>query len=81
MRQGVVIFRPPNATARRQSQTCLVLSHNGYSCHARQRYDNVLIVAFQRDKNEPDAEVEDVVELLKEAGVWDDEDTEVKAQG
>ncbi len=77
MRKGVIIARPPDATARWQSSTAMVLSHNGWSCQLRQRFDGVLIVAFDRDKNEPDSTLEELTELLKENGVYMDS-TEIK---
>ena len=77
MRNGVIICRPPDATARWQSSTAMVLSHNGWSCQLRQRFDGVLIVAFDRDKSQPDSTLEEFTELLKENGVYVDS-TEIK---
>ena len=77
MRNGVIICRPPDATARWQSSTAMVLSHNGWSCQLRQRFDGVLIVAFGRDKGHPDSSEEELAELLKENGVFL-ESTEIK---
>jgi hypothetical protein len=77
MREGVIICRPPEATAKWQSSVALVLSHNGYSCQLRQRFDGVLIVAFGRDKGQPDSTEEELTELLTEGGVFL-ESTEIK---
>ena len=80
MRKGVLILRDP-ATIRLQSQSCLVLSHNGFSCRATQRYDGLLLVHFQRDDGEPDMELADLQTILRENEIWDDEICEIKVQG
>jgi len=77
MRRGVIICHPPHATARWQSSVAMVLSHNGWGCQLRQRFDGVLIVAYERDKDKEDGTVEALEELLKENGVFL-ETTEIK---
>jgi len=77
MRSGVLICRPPHATARWQSQAALVFSHNGFSCQLRQRFDGVLIVAFERDAGQADMEAEELEKLLVDGGAWI-ESTELK---
>ncbi len=72
MRNGVVICPPPQATARWQSQTAMVLSHNGFSVDLRQRFDGLLIVAFERDDDEPDFEEEWLLDVLKAGDAWMD---------
>ncbi len=79
MRNGVIIFRSPEATARTHSQACLILSHRGYTCQVRTRYDGITAVAFQRDAGEPDVETKDVQALMEEAGTWDEDHTEIKS--
>jgi hypothetical protein len=78
MRQGVFIIRGENATVRRQSQACLVLSHSGWSCQAQSRFDGVLIVSMKRDDGEPDSSLEEVRTLLDEGGVFLEVDSELK---
>ncbi len=78
MRQGVFIIRGDDASPRRQSQACLTLSHHGWSCEARNRFDGVLIVAMRRDEGQPDASLDEVRELLVEAGVYLEGDSEIK---
>jgi len=78
MRHGVFIIRGENASARRQSQACLVLSHNGWSCEARNRFDGVLIVAMSRDDDQPDSSLDEVKALLTDEGVYAEEDSELK---
>ena len=77
MRSGILICRPPHATARWQSQAALVFSHNDFSCELRQRFDGVLIVAFERDAGKPDIEADDLEKMLEEGGAWL-ESTELK---
>ena len=79
MRNGVVIFRSPEAPARTHSQACLILSHRGFTCQVRTRYDGITAVAFQRDEGQPDVETAEVQALMEEAGVWDGEQTDIKA--
>lgn len=78
MRQGVFIIRGENATARRQSQACLVLSHNGWSCQAQSRFDGVLIVTMQRDDGEPDSSLDEIRVLLDDGGVFHEDDSELR---
>jgi hypothetical protein len=74
MRSGIVICPLPNATARWQSQTAMVLSHNGFSVDLRQRYDGLMIVAFERDDDEPDFESEEILQKMLEAGdAWNED--------
>ncbi len=72
MRNGVVILRNDEATVRHQSQVCMILSHNGFGCHARQRFDGLMLVAFERDAKEDDTSVEAVEALLVEGEAWMD---------
>jgi len=78
MRQGVFIIRGENATARRQSQACLALSHNGWSCQAQSRFDGVLIVTMRRDDGKPDSSLDEVRALLDDGGVFHEDDSELK---
>jgi hypothetical protein len=72
MRNGVVILRNDEATIRHQSQTCMVLSHNGFGCRAQQRHDGLMLVAFQRDAKQADTTIETVEQLLIDGEVWMD---------
>jgi len=50
----------------------MVLSHNGFSVDLRQRFDGLLIVAFERDDDEPDFEEEWLLDVLKAGDAWMD---------
>jgi hypothetical protein len=78
MRKGVVIIRPPEGTVRQQSQICLALSHNGFSVAPRTRFDNLLVVAFERDDDAPDVEEAALHELFKSLEDFETSNLEIK---
>ncbi len=78
MRKGVVILRPPEGTVRQQSQICLALSHNGFGVQPRTRFDNLLMVAFERDEEAPDVTVEDLETLFKTLDDFPTSNIEIK---
>ena len=78
MRKGILILRPPTATQERQAEAHKVLAGAGWTCELRERFDGVLIVAFDRDEGGEEPTEDQVRELLAEAGVWADEDSELR---
>lgn len=81
MRKGVVILRPPEATVRQQSQLCLALSHNGFSVEPRTRFDELLMVAFERDDGAPDVDAEQIKRLFEKLDDFETSNLEVKVLG
>ena len=78
MRKGVVVIRPTQATIRQQSQICLALSHNGFSVEPRTRFDSLLMVAFERDDDEPDVEEAALYELFESLDDFETGNLEIK---
>lgn len=81
MRKGVVILRPPEGTVRQQSKVCLALSHNGFTVDPRTRFDNLLLVAFERDEGAPDVEPADLMRLFEQLDDFETSNVEFKVLG
>jgi len=81
MRRGVVILRPPEGTVSQQSKICLALSHNGFSVEPRTRFDNLLLVAFERDDGAPDVEPGDILALFRKIADFETKNIELKVLG
>ncbi len=81
MRKGVVILRPPDGTVRQQSQVCLALSHTGFTVDPRTRFDNLLIVAFERDDDAPEVDEAGMHALFKAIDDFETSNIEIKSQG
>ena len=65
MHKGVVILRPPEATPELQGQAKKMLTKEGFTCESRQRFDGVLIVAFEKDASSPDSSREELEGALR----------------
>ena len=81
MRRGVVILRPPEGTVRQQSQVCLALTHYGFSVEPRTRFDNLLLVAFERDEGAPDVEPAEMLALFRKLDDFETKNIELKVLG
>ena len=65
MRKGLVILRPPLATLELQGQAKKMLVKEGFDCELRQRFDGVLIVAFEKDVDQPELSIEEIEKTLR----------------
>lgn len=79
MRKGLVILRPPTATLEVRAQVQQTLADNDWSCDTRERFDGVMIVAFERDETKPESSVEEIETLLKGNSVLEGATYQVKA--
>jgi len=65
MRKGVVILRDEAATLELRGQVRERLEAERFLCESRQRFDGVMIVAFERAADQPEVTVEELEKLLR----------------
>jgi len=80
MRKGVVVIRPPAATAEIQSQIAEILRAADWVVENRRRFDGVLIVAFERMEDAPDETPETMDQTIRTSAFLADLPFEIKQQ-
>lgn len=80
MRKGVVVLRDQASTLELRGQVREVLTAAGFECEPRQRFDGIMIVAFERASDKPDSSVEEVETLLRGNALLESAPFVIKAQ-